>query len=489
MPDRTPGEREAARLERERRRAAREGRPPPEPPAPAEPPTVPAEEREVEYPTGTEGHAPPPTPVYEPQPTQQFDVTADWTDEHAPVATAEPEPEPHPETGQSEVPLGTRRVTASQHPRWTERHRPHRPHRRPRGDGPRPSGSRRRTASRAGAVLAIVLVAAAAWFLVSLFQPFAGAGHGRVVVRVPHGVTASQVGDLLASDGVVSSSFFFDLRAALAGKRGEIKSGTFTLRNDMSYAAALDAVTKNPPPPPIVRVTIPEGQSRREAAPLVAQDGVTGDYLAASRAARGFDPHRYGAPRGASLEGFLFPATYELKTRATAEQLVAEQLAAFRQRLAGIDLRYARSKHLTVFDVVTIASMVEREVAVPRERPLVAAVVYNRLHDGMPLGIDATLRFALHDWTHPLTLSELASQTPYNTRVHQGLPPGPIGSPGLASLQAAAHPAKVGYLFYVVKPGACGQHAFSSTDAQFQRDVARYNAARQAAGGKSPEKC
>jgi uncharacterized YceG family protein len=144
---------------------------------------------------------------------------------------------------------------------------------------------------------------------------------------------------------------------------------------------------------------------------------------------------------------------------------------------------------LTVFDVLTIASMVEREVAVARERPLVAAVIYNRLRDGMHLGIDATLRFALNNWTEPLKVSELDSSTPYNTRNHAGLPPGPIGNPGLASIEAAAHPAKVPYLFYVVKPGTCGQHAFSSTDAQFAQDVQRYNDARDAAGGKSPTTC
>ena len=107
----------------------------------------------------------------------------------------------------------------------------------------------------------------------------------------------------------------------------------------------------------------------------------------------------------------------------------------------------------------------------------------------MRLDIDATTRFAVGNWTRPLRDSELHSQSAYNTRVHPGLPPGPIGSPGLASLEAAAHPARGGYLFYVVKPGACGRHAFSSTDAQFQRDVARYDAARKANGGKSPTTC
>ena len=128
--------------------------------------------------------------------------------------------------------------------------------------------------------------------------------------------------------------------------------------------------------------------------------------------------------------------------------------------------------------------MVERRGAVGRASgKLVAAVIYNRLHEGMPLGIDATTRFATGNYTEPLTESELAVDSPYNTRTNAGLPPGPIGSPGLASIEAAAHPAKADYLFYVVKPGTCGELAFSSTEAEFEADVARYNEAREAAGG------
>ena len=130
--------------------------------------------------------------------------------------------------------------------------------------------------------------------------------------------------------------------------------------------------------------------------------------------------------------------------------------------------------------------MVEREAQVARERPLVAAVIYNRLKAGQPLGIDATIRYATGNWSEPLKQSELAIDSAYNTRTRAGLPPGPIGNPGLASLQAAARPARVGYLFYVVKPGTCGEHAFSSTDAQFEQDQQRYNEARDAAGGKRP---
>ncbi len=116
-------------------------------------------------------------------------------------------------------------------------------------------------------------------------------------------------------------------------------------------------------------------------------------------------------------------------------------------------------------------------------------MIYNRLHQGMPLGIDATIRFATGNYTKPLTESELATPSPYNTRTNAGLPPGPIDSPGLASIEAAAHPAKVDYLYYVVEPGTCGKLAFSKTDAEFEDDVARYNSAREAAGGKSPTSC
>jgi uncharacterized YceG family protein len=168
---------------------------------------------------------------------------------------------------------------------------------------------------------------------------------------------------------------------------------------------------------------------------------------------------------------------------------VARQLEAFEREFATVSLRYARSKNLNAYDVLTIASMVEREAQLPRERRLVASVIYNRMSERMHLGIDATIRFAVDNWTEPLTQSQLAIDSPYNTRTHLGLPPGPIGSPGIAAIRAAARPADTDHLFYVVKPGTCGEHAFSATDAEFQQDVARYNAERARRGGKSPTDC
>jgi UPF0755 protein len=336
--------------------------------------------------------------------------------------------------------------------------------------------------------LLAVLSVVAVWFLWSLFQPFHGDGSGRVPVTISPHSGVSAIGDLLERKGVVSSSFFFDARATIAGKRGDLKPGSYVLKRDMSYGAAIDALAKGPPAN-VVTVLVPEGRSRREIAASLRGEALQGDYLAASRRSPVLDPARYGARRATDLEGFLFPATYQLGRGANVKQLVAKQLRAFKQRFAAVNLATARRKNLTPYDVLTIASLIERETAVPRERKLIASVVYNRLHANMPLQVDATSRFQFNKWSGPLTQSELQSPSAYNTRIHRGLPPGPIGNPGIASIEAAAAPAHTGYLFYVVNACRPGTHTFAKTLAEFNAAVARYNAARAKAGGNAPKGC
>ncbi len=355
------------------------------------------------------------------------------------------------------------------------------------GDRGRMKVARIRRGRLAGAVIGAIAAVLAAWFLLSLFEPFKGEGHGEVRVVVPKGAGLGEIADLLDRRGVVSSSFFFSLHARLSGGDDDLKPGSYRLRKDMSAAAALDRLAKGPPPD-VVTLTVPEGRSRPEVGRIVG-GSLDGSYLVASRRSRLLDPRSYGARHAASLEGFLFPATYELKRGRPARLLVEQQLSTFRQKIRSVDMRYARSKNLTPYDVLTIASMVEREAAVARERRLIASVIYNRLHEGIPLGIDATTRFATNNWTRPLTRSQLRTASHYNTRRRAGLPPGPIGSPGLAAIQAAAHPARNKYLYYVVKPCGRGEHAFSTSYARFQRDSARYNRARARRGGKSPTNC
>jgi uncharacterized YceG family protein len=167
------------------------------------------------------------------------------------------------------------------------------------------------------------------------------------------------------------------------------------------------------------------------------------------------------------LEGFLFPATYEFTEETTSRQLARMQLEAFATAWEKVDLEYASSKNLTAYDVLVIASMVEKEVQVPRERPLVAAVIYNRLAAGMPLGIDATIRYGLGiPPTQAILQSQLETDSPYNSRLRTGLPPTPIANPGLASIQAAAHPAEVDHLFFIRKAD-CKSHFFTASEQEF----------------------
>jgi uncharacterized YceG family protein len=199
----------------------------------------------------------------------------------------------------------------------------------------------------------------------------------------------------------------------------------------------------------------------RHVQPLFSTRG----YLRAVRRTDG--PACFNRPHR-DLEGFLFPATYDFFAKTSNLQLVQQQLDAFCENWHRVDLTYARSRNLTPYDVLIIASMVEKETLSPDERPLVAAVIYNRLHQRMPLGIDATLRYGLHiPATQSITQSELASNSPYNTRNRLGLPPTPIANPGLASMQAAAHPAHVDYLYFVRKPDK-KHHFFTASFAAFQ---------------------
>ena len=221
-------------------------------------------------------------------------------------------------------------------------------------------------------------------------------------------------------------------------------------------------------------VTFPEGLRREDMARIVADETHISPrkYLELTAPSRR-GARLAGADEPTSLEGFLFPATYEFTDETTGAELVQMQLNAYRERTSAIDYGFAGSKNLTEYDVLIIASMIEREVRVPTERPLVASVIYNRLHEGMILGIDATVQYALGEWKPDLTVSDLAIDSPYNTRLYSGLPPGPIASPGEASLRAAARPKRTRFLYYVARGDGSGAHYFSRTEEQFNRDVAR----------------
>jgi peptidoglycan lytic transglycosylase G len=238
------------------------------------------------------------------------------------------------------------------------------------------------------------------------------------------------------------------------------------------------ATTAVAPPPKPLRIVFPEGFTRRDMAQrITAVDGIARRkrHVNPRLSARAYlrltatgalVPRGFGS-KPKDLEGFLFPATYDFTRRTTTRQLILAQLKAFRREWSTVDLAYARRKNLTPYDVLVIASMVEKEALAPAERPKIAAVIYNRLRERMPLGIDATIRYALRvPGTESLRESQLSSDTPYNTRKFLGLPPGPISNPGLASIRAAAHPARVDYLYFVRKPDKV-HHFFTASYREF----------------------
>jgi len=483
---RSAAEREAARRERELRRAGMSNQPgsgyvDDEPDQPGQ------FDEHVHEPPYPDDEAVGERPYRDDEAVGERPYRDDEAVDEPPYQDDEDVDEPADRDDDYQVPAGTRRVSRLTHPK-RDGNRQRANVRTPLS--PTGGGRRHSWVGRFASLIALLLAAGVIWFLVQLFQPFHGSPHGSVTVTVPAHTSSRQIGDLLAREGVIPSGFFFELRAMLAGERSDLRTGTYHLQLGMSYGAVLSRLTTPPRAAKVSELTITEGRTRRQVDALLRSQGVRGSYFADTHHSRLLNPRAYGAPAHTnSLEGFLFPSTYQLVDPISIKALVADQLRAFHHTFAKVNLRYARSKHLTPYDVLIIASMIEAEAATAHDRPLVSSVVYNRLRDGMPLQLDATTRYETGNYTKPLTASELSSSSPYNTRIHKGLPPTPIGNPGLAAIQAAAHPAHTNDLYFVVKPCGNGEQVFTSSYAQFLVDAQQYQTARAERGGRSPAHC
>ena len=335
-------------------------------------------------------------------------------------------------------------------------------------------------------VVALLVLAAAfvlVWFLVSLFQPFAGAGHGRVKVTIPPGSGVSQIGSILQHDRVISSSFFFKLAAVIDGDRGKLRAGQYEMKLGMSYGSALDQLVAGPNIP-YATITIVPGRSRRQVQAELAADGVRGDYVRATVRSPLLDPSQYGAPkRTPTLEGFLWPDTYNLRRPVKLSLLIADQLKRFKQEFAKVNLRYAASRNLTGYDVLKIASLISEEAMLPEDLPRAAAVIYNRLRLHMDLGLDSTVAYATGNYG-TLTEKDLHINSPWNTINRPGLPPTPIDSPDLNAIRAAARPAHTDALYFINKVCGNGALRFTVSYQQFLHWSAEWNTAVAKAAGQ-----
>lgn len=336
---------------------------------------------------------------------------------------------------------------------------------------------RRKHSRRVLLVLTLIVAALLAIIGFGWYYFYTGPEGGPVTVNIPSGSSLPIVAQILAQKRVVRRARAFELRAQSDGYSAEIKSGTYVLHVNEPYSRLIATLVAGPKPN-TVKVTIPEGFTIAQIAALVSEK------LPRFSAARYLDLAQKnstpvavpGYKPGHTLEGLLFPATYDLEPDTTPRQLIDKQLAAFETALTNVNLKRAKKANLTPYDVAIIASLVEREAQVGAERPLVAAVIWNRLRQGMMLQIDATVQYALGVHKAVLTYDDLKVDSPYNTYLHFGLPPTPIATPGLAALQAAADPAAVDYLYYVARGDGTGRHYFSSTYSQFLADKAKAQA-------------
>lgn len=318
-------------------------------------------------------------------------------------------------------------------------------------------------------VVAVLAVAGAALFY---RQQVGGTENGKPVkVVIQPGSTGEQIARTLLRTGVVGSDLVFRIYLKLNDAGGGLRAGEYDLRREMPYDELLASLEKGPEIE-YLKVTIPEGLTEWQTAERVAETTpITAEAFLGAAKPTTVKPS--ALPDGIqTLEGFLYPETYFITERETAEDLVRRLVGEFDKRTADAPWDRAQALGRTPYEILVIASMVEREAQDPEEAGLVSAVIHNRLERGMPLGIDATVRYGIRKLTGPLLQSELDKPTPYNTRLIAGLPPTPIGNPGATAIRAALEPADSNALYFV-RTANCRNHIFTESYEEFLTEKAK----------------
>jgi len=315
-------------------------------------------------------------------------------------------------------------------------------------------------------LIRVSLIAILAWYLVCLLAPL---GNGSTVreISFPPGSGIKKLAGELKKSGIIRSSWHFILVSRLRGQAHRLKAGDYRVTDAMTTSDILRKIVDGDVD--FQRFALPEGYSIFQAAELLDQKGLLGrdDFLAACR-----NPQLLSklGIRGVSAEGYLYPATYNLSRGGTAEQLVSQMVAQFEKAFAA--LPSAAGTALQRQDLVTLASMIEKEAVSPAEKPLIASVFHNRLRIGMPLQSDPTAVYGVRAFSGKVTKADIERRSPYNTYLNKGLPPGPIGNPGSDALKAALQPASTPYLYFVARQD--GTHQFSRTLDEHNNAVRRY---------------
>jgi UPF0755 protein len=317
--------------------------------------------------------------------------------------------------------------------------------------------------------------------------PMDGEDREEVAFKLAPGATAGDVGSQLQELGVIRSARQFELLAGLMGVQGQLNAGDFLLTKNSSVLTVLNQLTERGPVVELISVTFPEGLRYEEMAELAADAGFGTEQQFFDAVARAKLPPALAAtlPEGADLQGYLFPATYPMPVGSTMDDLVAYMLDTL-NIIFTAELREAGERRgLNPHQMLTLASIIEREAVIPAERPLMAGVFYNRLAEGDRLGADPTVQFAAAQdpasvlaygwWKRELTILDLENPSPYNTRLFPGIPPGPIANPGVDSIRAVAYPEETEFYYFVADAVAGdGSHRFAVTFAEHEQNIALY---------------
>jgi UPF0755 protein len=322
-------------------------------------------------------------------------------------------------------------------------------------------------------VLLLVAAAAAGWWLYSgIHTPYKGFTGAEQFVEIPAGSSNHTIANRLVEGGIVRDHLTFRAAIELSGESRKLKAGEYRFDRAMTPIDVIDKIARGDVY--VIVITFPEGLNIADMAKLFESHGF-GTAASFVEAARDVKPIRDLDPAAADLEGYLFPETYAVPRKTDAPKLVHLMVAQFLKALTPDMRAQMTARHEMVRTIVTLASLVEKETAKPEERPVVAAVYENRLRIGMLLQCDPTVIFALERagrYTGNIHKDDLQIDSPYNTYRFPGLPPGPIASPGRASIAAAVNPADADFLYFVSRND--GSHEFAKTLAEHNRNVQKF---------------
>lgn len=326
-------------------------------------------------------------------------------------------------------------------------------------------------------ILGVIVGVGVPSYISSCYKAFNTADDTTQLVVIPSGSGTETIGNILEESGIINSGFKFKLASKFEGNDGKYKAGTYALSPSMDVVTIMDMIISGDSDENTTRFTIPEGVTIKEVAQILSDKNLINYDAFIDEIEHGDFDYDFvkDLPAGENrLEGYLYPETYEIYTNASEHDIINKMLAQYDKLVTDEHYKQAKAMGYSMYDIITIASIIEEETLYKAERPLVASVIYNRLNIGQKLQVCVSVQYALPEHKEELTYEDLEIESPYNTYKYAGLPPGPICSPSISSIEAALNPADTDYYYYVLSEKNDGSHNFSNSYSEFQQNKQNY---------------